>query len=58
MKQPFESRDEALNRENVYYWMNKYITLLEKYNDLLLQYSANIPGEREKSEAQQAPLKK
>ena len=40
MKRIFDSKEEAVNRESVYYWMNKYISLLEKYNELLLQLAA------------------
>ena len=31
--------DEANSSESVYYWMNKYIGLLEKYNELLVKAS-------------------
>ena len=37
MKNIFEVKEENTNRETVYYWMNKYISLLEKYNELLLK---------------------
>ena len=37
MKNVFEVKEENTNRETVYYWMNKYISLLEKYNELLLK---------------------
>lgn len=39
MKRIVESKEEVIGRENVYFWMNKYIALLEKYNELLLQQS-------------------
>jgi hypothetical protein len=39
MKKIFEAKEEETNRETVYYWMNKYIALLEKYNELLLNDS-------------------
>lgn len=29
--------------ENVYFWMNKYITLLEKYNELLRKQTSEEP---------------
>ena len=41
MKRIFDPKDETASRENVYYWMNKYITLLEKYNELLLQLASS-----------------
>ena len=39
MKRLMETREEAENTESVYFWMNKYIALLEKYNELLLRSS-------------------
>ena len=39
MKKIFEAKEEDTSRESVYYWMNKYIALLEKYNELLLKES-------------------
>ena len=39
MKKIFEAKEEETSRESVYYWMNKYIALLEKYNELLLRES-------------------
>lgn len=39
MKRLVETRDEVENSESVYYWMNKYITLLERYNELLIKAS-------------------
>jgi len=47
MKRNFDPKEEAVNRESVYYWMNKYITLLEKYNELLLQLASNDAPQRE-----------
>lgn len=40
MKRIFDPKEEPASRENVYYWMNKYISLLEKYNELLLQLAS------------------
>jgi transcriptional regulator with XRE-family HTH domain len=39
MKRLMESKEEVENSESVYFWMNKYISLLEKYNELLLKAS-------------------
>ena len=39
MKKIFEAKEDDTNRETVYYWNNKYIALLEKYNELLLKES-------------------
>jgi hypothetical protein len=55
MKQNFDSKEEALNRDNVYYWMNKYISLLEKYNELLVQQSFKEAGESDKNEEKPEP---
>jgi|GEM_PF-5835214 len=40
MKRIYDAKEETVNRESVYYWMNKYISLLERYNELLLQLAA------------------
>lgn len=50
MKRIVESKEEVIGRENVYFWMNKYIALLEKYNELLLQQSFNELGEENTSD--------
>ncbi|WP_423149290.1 hypothetical protein [Rubrolithibacter danxiaensis] len=47
MKHLFDIKEEAVNRD-IYYWMNKYISLLEKYNELLLQQSLKEEDEFEK----------
>lgn len=38
--------DESDSSESVYYWMNKYIGLLEKYNELLVKASTREVGAR------------
>lgn len=36
-----------MDNNSVYFWMNKYITLLEKYNDLLNLISENSPSNKD-----------
>ena len=55
MKKLVETRDEVENAESVYFWMNKYIALLEKYNELLLKSAKTtsvIESDEELDEAQ------
>jgi len=55
MKKLVETRDEVENAESVYFWMNKYIALLEKYNELLLKSAKTtsvIENDEELDEAQ------
>ena len=56
MKRIVESKEEVIGRENVYFWMNKYISLLEKYNELLVQQSYNEFGEENYSESSSRTL--
>ncbi len=51
MKRIVESKEEVISRENVYYWMNKYISLLEKYNELLLEQSFKDLEDNESGQA-------
>ena len=50
MKRLMETREEAENSESVYFWMNKYIALLEKYNELLLKSTGKESVDAFKSE--------
>jgi hypothetical protein len=45
MKNIFETKEESTSRESVYFWMNKYISLLEKYNELLLKEAEDFDKE-------------
>jgi transcriptional regulator with XRE-family HTH domain len=50
MKRLMETREEAENSETVYFWMNKYIALLEKYNELLLSSTVKDANDEHKND--------
>jgi len=39
-------KNTDVDNNSVYFWMNKYISLLEKYNDLLNLISENSPSNK------------